>query len=320
MTTNYPGTLDNFTNPTPTDYEDVLSHSGQHSNANDAIEAMQGVMGTTAGTAIFTAFTGIQKALNYLGTPSAGDAVYYNGTSWVSLAAGTAAAGKYLTTNGTTPSWSTVTSGYGTDGWIPYPGTLLYASGTTMTAAVNETALWKKGVKIKCIQGGTQKYFYGVNSAFASGTTTVTVLAGTNYSLANAAISSVYYSYADAQGHPDYFDVGYGTWTTSGTAFTNQPTTPLLRIAITENRAWLWGIFLTSGTSGGSGQFRLALTAGNVPNQVDNSLGNAMNVSDTTMTGVCTFNGFGTLAIQKYDGTRIAGNSAYFTSAMTYMY
>jgi len=56
MTTNYPGAIDNFTNPGPTDYEDVVSHSGQHTNANDAIEAIETVLGTTAGTAVIKDF------------------------------------------------------------------------------------------------------------------------------------------------------------------------------------------------------------------------------------------------------------------------
>lgn len=63
MSTTYPGAIDNFTNPTPSDYEDVLSHAGQHSNANDAITAIEQVLGTTAGSALFTAFTAGQKPL-----------------------------------------------------------------------------------------------------------------------------------------------------------------------------------------------------------------------------------------------------------------
>jgi hypothetical protein len=54
--TNYPGTLDSFTNPSPTDYEDAVSHSGQHSNINDAMEAVQGVLGTTGGTSLFSSY------------------------------------------------------------------------------------------------------------------------------------------------------------------------------------------------------------------------------------------------------------------------
>ncbi len=42
MPTNFPSSLDVLTNPTPTDKEDIIPHSTQHSNANDAIEAIEG--------------------------------------------------------------------------------------------------------------------------------------------------------------------------------------------------------------------------------------------------------------------------------------
>lgn len=41
MSTNFPASLDTLTNPNPTDRVDVVSHSDQHANANDAIEALQ---------------------------------------------------------------------------------------------------------------------------------------------------------------------------------------------------------------------------------------------------------------------------------------
>lgn len=51
MATNYPTSKDSLTNPTTSDHLDSPSHSAQHANANDAIEALQdmGGYGTTAG-------------------------------------------------------------------------------------------------------------------------------------------------------------------------------------------------------------------------------------------------------------------------------
>lgn len=43
--TQFPEELDNFTNPTSTDSMETVSHSSQHSNANDAIEALQKKIG-----------------------------------------------------------------------------------------------------------------------------------------------------------------------------------------------------------------------------------------------------------------------------------
>jgi len=48
MSTNFPTSLDSLTNPTPTDSELTVSHSTQHSNANDAIEALQAKVGVNS--------------------------------------------------------------------------------------------------------------------------------------------------------------------------------------------------------------------------------------------------------------------------------
>jgi hypothetical protein len=47
MATSYPNGLDNFTNPTSEDKLDsaTVPHSVQHTNANDAIEAIQAELG-----------------------------------------------------------------------------------------------------------------------------------------------------------------------------------------------------------------------------------------------------------------------------------
>ena len=46
MATNFPGSLDTLTNPTPTSsMSGALSHAGQHSDVNDAVEALQAKVG-----------------------------------------------------------------------------------------------------------------------------------------------------------------------------------------------------------------------------------------------------------------------------------
>jgi len=45
MSTNYPTSLDALTNPLATDSLASPSHSAQHANANDAIEALQAKVG-----------------------------------------------------------------------------------------------------------------------------------------------------------------------------------------------------------------------------------------------------------------------------------
>ncbi len=46
MSSSYPASLDSFTNPTATDQQNSPSHTEQHANANDAIAAIQGELGT----------------------------------------------------------------------------------------------------------------------------------------------------------------------------------------------------------------------------------------------------------------------------------
>jgi hypothetical protein len=50
MATNYPTSLDNFTNPASTDLMNSVTvpHNEQHANANDAIEALQAKVGANS--------------------------------------------------------------------------------------------------------------------------------------------------------------------------------------------------------------------------------------------------------------------------------
>lgn len=50
MATNFPNSLDNLTNPASTDPTDAPSHSQQHANANDAIEALEAKVGINSST------------------------------------------------------------------------------------------------------------------------------------------------------------------------------------------------------------------------------------------------------------------------------
>lgn len=50
--TSFPASLDSLTNPSATDSVATVSHSSQHSNANDAIEALEAKLGTQSSTAV----------------------------------------------------------------------------------------------------------------------------------------------------------------------------------------------------------------------------------------------------------------------------
>ena len=58
MATNFPGSLDSFTNPSSSSTLDSPSHAAQHANINDAMVAVQTKLGVGAGTiGEYTTFT-----------------------------------------------------------------------------------------------------------------------------------------------------------------------------------------------------------------------------------------------------------------------
>lgn len=93
-------------------------------------------------------------------------------------------------------------------GWQAGTGTWTYASATTFTVPAADAANMQVGTKIKLTQT-TAKYFYvtGVSG------TTITVTGGTDYTLANAAITSPFFSNAASPtGFPHWFNYT-PTWT-----------------------------------------------------------------------------------------------------------
>lgn len=104
-------------------------------------------------------------------------------------------------------------------GWVSAGETWTYASATTLTISGDKTGRYQKGDKIKLTQT-TVKYFYVINVVYSSPNTTITVTGGTDYTLANAAITANYYSKATTpQGFPGYF-----AYAPTPTGFSANPT------------------------------------------------------------------------------------------------
>jgi hypothetical protein len=99
MSTQYPNSLDVLQNPTSNDRLDsqTVPHAEQHANANDAIEAVQTVLGTnpagshlTVKDRIISVETDLanQSVLNGLtdvtiATANSGDVLRYSGSEWI---------------------------------------------------------------------------------------------------------------------------------------------------------------------------------------------------------------------------------------------
>ena len=178
MSTNFPTALDALTNPTPTDYLNSPSHAGQHANANDSIEALEAKVGID-GSAVTTSHSYKIASLE----------TFLSEVTGVDKAVGKTATQTLTNKTIDTPI---ITGGIkGWDEWIPTSESVSYSAVQTITVSSALAALLQKGAKIKLTNNSTVKYFYVVS---VSGTTVV--LTG-EVDLANSAITSVYYSYAD---------------------------------------------------------------------------------------------------------------------------
>lgn len=105
------------------------------------------------------------------------------------------------------------------DSWIPSSDTWVYASASSFTiSGVDRTSVYATGTKLKFDQTGT-KYAVVSSSSFSTNTT-VNIIVNTNYTIANAAITSPFYSYATTPpGFPAVFQ-----FTTTYTGFSVNPT------------------------------------------------------------------------------------------------
>ena len=242
MSTSFPTSLDVLTNPTSTDPLSSPSHSTQHINSNDAIEAIEAKVGvdssavTTSHDYKLSGVTGSDKAVSLTGietltnkrltTPKLNEDVAITATAtevnYNDVAApGTAEATKALITDankdinlGTgdiTATILTIAAMAGTwDGWVAVTETWTYASADsptfTFTIAGDQTAKYKRDMKIMITQT-TDKYFIiSKDSTYSAPNTTITVFGGTDYTLTSAAITNPKYSVVKAPaGFPSDF-------------------------------------------------------------------------------------------------------------------
>ena len=285
MAINFPTSIDSLTNPISSNTLDNPSHAGQHSDANDAIEALETKVGVNSSAVSgsidykltntsssnpghkhtlangATDVTASAAELNQLddvsvGGTSSGDVVTIDGTQILTnktingdnntitnLAHGSEvdnpSSGVHgITGNvvGTTDT-QTLTNKTLTNpklnedvavtikaselnglltGWIPAGETWTYASATTITVPSGAASKYQKGDKIKLTQT-TVKYFYVVSVA----DTVLTVTGGSDYTVANAAITLPYFSKVEnPQGFPGYFNCTLTASVSSGTLTT----------------------------------------------------------------------------------------------------
>jgi hypothetical protein len=174
--------------------------------------------------------TGLTGATGPTGLSGSAGATGPTGSPGATGATGPTGAGATGPTGLTGATGPTGAAGGGgsSDGWIDDTAeTWTYASGSgggvaTFTVAGDVTAKYSVGTPIKLTQT-TVKYFAVIaDPVFAAGNTTVTIFAGTDYTLANAAISANYHSYeVNPQGWPTWFNynAGFTGWGSISTSY-----------------------------------------------------------------------------------------------------
>lgn len=113
---------------------------------------------------------------------------------------------------------------YYNHGWIPVTGTWTYASASTITVPSGAANIYNKGDKIRWKQGGGWKYGNIANVA----DTLLTIFVNTDYTVANAAITDVYYSkIQNPLDFPNVFN-----WAVTHGGFSSAPATYAARYSI----------------------------------------------------------------------------------------
>ncbi len=176
-----------------------------------------------------TGLTGATAASRYVGATASG-----------APASGTFAKGDFVvdqtgsiyvcTVAGTPGTWVQIgASSGGGDGWTSNSNTWSYSSADSPTFVISVnadmTALIGVGDRIKLTQTTVKYFIVTAVGAYSAGATLITVYGGTDYTLANAAISSPYYSHAKS---PFGFPLSPDKWTVVATntsdATKNNPT------------------------------------------------------------------------------------------------
>jgi len=103
-----------------------------------------------------------------------------------------------------------------TDGWTADTNTWTRTGNHVFTLSVDATAYLTTGTLIRYKDGGAYEYGVVFSSAFAAGTTTVTLITNTSYTMAAATITDTYFSHDFPTGFPSNFSYT-PAWVASGT-------------------------------------------------------------------------------------------------------
>lgn len=182
-------------------------------------------------------------------------------------------------------------------GWLPIAslGTMTYASATTFTIGSDVTSTLSVGDKLK-LTNSTTKYFYVKSLSYSSPNTTVTVTAGDDYSLANAAITGYYSKAESPNGHPIWFNYT-PTYSASAGTF-NTVTTTVARFAMSGNIVHL--TIIVKGTTSAA-PVSLGVLLPVTGSEVNDPFYGWVNDAGTAVAAYCFMNSTSVVYCRKYD-------------------
>jgi len=194
------------------------------------------------------------------------------------------------------------------DGWTKVYETWTYASATTITVPSGAASRYRKGDKIKLTQT-TVKYF----SIVAVADTLLTVTGGIDYTVANATITSPYYSHAESPiGFPLYFNF---TPTVTATAGTITTASASARFNVIGGEIFMSGTTTLTNKGTGTGDLKNTL-----PVAVGlSSVGAGRENAATAFTIQCLAEG-SNVVHSKYDGTTALNNGWLIIYSIHYKY
>jgi hypothetical protein len=169
------------------------------------------------------------------------------------------------------------------DGWVGVSDAWSYASATTITVPSDATTKYSVGDKIKLVQSASTKYFY----ITAVAATLLTVTGGSDYTVANSAISGVYYSKESTPlGFPQWF-----AYTPSSVLGFSVNPTALYRFTISGRSVTVASSRTVNGTSNATNyDVALPITAKTLANMAWWGVGVSVADNGTTPTTPCRVN------------------------------
>ena len=141
--------------------------------------------------------------------------------------------------------------------WIPARIPVYVSTTSVRFVGINLTSVFPVGTKIKCTQT-TVKYFYVIAAAYSGGDTTLTLTGGSDYTVADAAITEFAYSHAAvANGFPDWFNY-VPTYGGSGSMTYTSVTTDYAKFKL--DGILLLLKLICTGTTGGTASHSISAT------------------------------------------------------------